>query len=320
VAAAWSVAATCFGFVYWRLDRAASAAGRDVPAYLADSLEGVRWAVWLAVMLPYCLAYTLLDAAVLTRVVGWSLVRVPYRLLLPVRAAAYLVSLVNEQVGKGAIAVALRRRHGVPITAAASSMGFIMVAEYLSLCLWASVGYAVAHDRLPAVFSVVPWLAAVSLAVVVSGHLALRKTARGRRLGARWLVLGAFSRATPLRYVEVIALRAPAMTMAVVVHTAAIGWFGVQVGLGEMLGVLPVVLLASATPGPLRAVAVALWVALFPDHPARMAAFGVLQPVAFVLINALIGLAFLPAATRALDVSRGAPGATGPAGPSTPPS
>jgi hypothetical protein len=263
------------------------------------------------------LAYTLLDTAVLTRVVGWSLAPVRYRDLLPVRAAAYVVSLVNEQVGKGAIAVALRRRHRVPVAASASAMVFIMAAEFLSLSLWACVGYAVGHERLPPPFAAVPWIAGTGLAVVAAGHLGLTRTARGQDIGRRWTVLQAFRRATARRYLEVLGLRAPAMTVAIGVHTVAIGWFGVPVSPGETLGVLPVVLLGAATPGPLRAVSVAMWVGLFPAHPAQMAAFGLLMPLAFVMINALIGLAFLPAASRTLGA--GSP-TTRPADPSTPPS
>jgi hypothetical protein len=311
--AGWSVAAACFGFVYWRLSRVAERRGESVPGYLAEVLGEVRWAPWLTLMVAYSVVYLLLDAAVVTRVVCWSLAPTRYREVLPLRAAAYLLSLLNEQVGKGAIAVALHRRHRVPVGAAASSMLFLMVAEFLSLCLWATLGFAIGADRLPAAFNAVPWVAAAALLVVVLGHRALAGTARGRDLAGRRPVLQAFGRAGPVRYLEVLAWRAPAMALAVAVYTWSLGWFGVPVGVGEMLGILPVVLLGTAVPGPMRAVSVVLWVLLFPDHPAELAAFGLVQHLAFVLTNALIGTAFLRAATRALT---GGP-ASGPAAAST---
>jgi hypothetical protein len=290
---AWPVAAGAFGYVYWRLDRAASADGESVVGYLGGALAEVRWGWWVALMVPYCVAYVALDAVVLWRVVAWSLQPVPFRDVLPVRAAAHVLALVNEQVGKGAIAVLLRRRHGVGLEAAASTLVFLMVCEYLSLVLWATVGVAVSGSDLPAAFAVVPWLAATSLTLVTAGHLAVTRTAPGRALARRRPLLGAFGAASLRRYAEVIALRAPLMAAAVGVYTVAVRLFGVPIPLGEMLGYLPVVLLGAATPGPLRSVAVALWVTLLPDYAGTMAVFGVLQHLLFTVVNALIGVAFL---------------------------
>jgi hypothetical protein len=315
VVAGWLIAAACFGFVAWRVRRAADLAGQDLPDYLADALRGVQWFPWLAAMALYSAAFVVLDAVLLTRVVSWSVLPVRVRDMLPLRAAAYVLSLVNEPVGKGAVALALHRRYRVPVTTAASPLVFVMVAEFVSLSLWALAGWTVGRERLPEAFSAVPWIAGLGLGAVAVGQFALRSTARGRALTARRRVLGAFGRATPRRYAEVVALRAPAMALAVGVYTAALHWFGVSVTVTETIGMLPAVLLAAAVPGPMRAVAIAAWVALFPDDPARAAAFGLLQHLTFLLFNALIGLAFLPAALRS-----GGAGSTPRAAPSTPPS
>jgi hypothetical protein len=301
----WAIPVACFGLLYVRLDRAAGAAGVNLPEYLAAALSQVYWLPWVALMVPYCLLYVLLDAMVLWRVVSWSLVPVRYCEILPVRAAAYVLSIVNEQVGKGAIALALRRRHRVPLTAAASSLLFIMVGEYLSLLGWATAGVLLRGDRLPDVFRVVPWLAAGSLVAVCALHLAATRTAAGRDLCRRRHLWRAFGAATGRRYVEVVALRAPLMAAAVGAYTVAVRLFGVPVGFGEMLGYLPVVLFGAATPGPLRSVAVVLWVLLFPQYPAQMAAFGLLQHALFSLINAVVGMAFLRRATRELGAAPG---------------
>lgn len=312
----WPVAAACFGFVYLRLERTARAEGLSLADYLDTALADVRWVPWVSVMVPYCLLYLVLDTALVWRVVGWSLTPVRYGDIFPVRAAGYVLSLINEQVGKGGIAVVLHRRHGVPLTAAASSMAFIAVGEYLSLLTWATAGVLLQGDRVPAAFDAVPWLAAGSLVIVVAGHLAATRVPAGRRLCQRRPLLRAFGTATVGRYAEVLAWRAPLMATAVIVYTASLRMFGVPVSVGQMVGLLPVVLLGAATPGPLRSVAVVLWVVLLPEYPARMAAFGLLQHTLFILVNALIGAAFLGRATR--ELRAGPRAGPAPAPPSTP--
>ena len=316
--AGWLVAAGGLGFVWWRLHRAAAARGASVPDYLAQALADVRWLPWLAAMAAYSVVYVLVDAGLLTRVVRWSLAPVRFAEVLPLRAAAHLLAVLNEPVGKAALALGLRRRYRVPIGAAASTMGWLAVAELLSLALWAALGYGLAADRLPAAFDAVPAVTAGVLAAVVGVHLVVSRTGAGRAAAARRPVLQAFGRATWRRYLEVLAWRAPLMLLAVVVYSRALGWFGIPVGFGEMLGILPVVLLGAVVPGPMRAVAVVLWVLLFPDQPAQAAAFGLLQHLAFLAFNAVIGAAFLTRATRLLAEPAAAATSRPPAAPSTP--
>jgi hypothetical protein len=113
-------------------------------------------------------------------------------------------------------------------------------------------------------------------------------------------VLKAFREAKPWHYGAVVLLRSPALLSAVVVYTLSLRLFGVEVGFGEMLGYLPVVFFGAATPGPMRSVAITLWVALFPGHEGQMAAFGFVQHNFFIFFNAAIGVIFLRRANREL--------------------
>ena len=56
----------------------------------------------------------------------------------------------------------------------------------------------------------------------------------------------------------------------------------------------------TLVPGPFRAVAVAMWPTLFPDHAGEMTVFGLVQHNSFLLFNAAIGLVFLRRASREL--------------------
>ncbi len=296
----WLVTAACFAYLYVRLDRAAAADGRRLLPYLAAVFGEVSWLRWLALMLPYCLVFLLVDSLVVWRVISWFNARLRYRDVLPIRASAYILSIVNEQVSKGAIALYVSRREGIPAWEVGSSMLFIMFCEYYYLLGWATVGVLLQWERFPAVFHAIPWVAAASVAFFVLFHLFFTgRLAVGRALRERPL-FRAFRQATVWHYAGVIALRSPAMLAAVVVYTLALGLFGVPTSMRQMLGYLPVIFFGAATPGPMHSVAIVLWVLLFPDRPGEMTAFGFVQHNFFVLFNAAVGLVFLRRATRAL--------------------
>jgi hypothetical protein len=296
----WLVTAACFAYLYARLERAAAAGGQRLLPYLTAVFAEVSWARWLALMLPYCLLFLLIDSLIVWRVITWFNTRLRYRDVLPIRASAYILSIVNEQVSKGAIALYLSRREGVPAWEVGSSMLFVMFCEYYYLLGWATVGVLLQWDRFPAIFHVIPWIAAASAAFFVLFHLFFTgRIGAGRALRER-PIFRSFRLARVWQYAGVIALRSPAMLAAVVVYTLALGLFGVHASVGQMLGYLPVIFFGAATPGPMHSVAIVLWVLLFPERPAEMTTFGFVQHNFFVLFNAAVGLLFLRRATRAL--------------------
>jgi hypothetical protein len=299
----WLVTAGCFAYLYVRLDRAAAAEGQRLAPYLAAIFEHVAWSRWLALMVPYCALFLLVDSLVVWRVITWFNAKLAYRDVLPIRASAYILSLVNEQVSKGAIALYLSRRHGIPAWEVGSSMLFVMVCEYCYLLGWATVGVLLQWPRFPKVFHAIPWIALGSAAVLVIVHLFF--TGRiGTGLAVRERpIFRAFRTAKIRHYAAVMALRSPAMLAAVVVYTLALRLFGVNVGIVEMLGYLPVIFFGAATPGPMHSVAIVLWVMLFPERPGEMTTFGFVQHNFFILFNAAVGLLFLRRATRELFAS-----------------
>jgi hypothetical protein len=301
----WLITAACFAYLYARLDAAAARQGQRLLPYLATSFEHVAWSRWLMLMVPYCALFVLIDSLVVWRVIGFFNARLRYREILPIRASAYILSVVNEQVSKGAIALYLGRRHGIPAWEVGSSMLFIMFCEYYYLLGWASIGVLLQWGRLPAIFHTIPWIALGSAAVFVLIHLVFR----GRLLPGLGVrdrpIFRAFRLAGIRHYAAVLALRSPAMLAAVVVYALALRLFGVTVGVVEMLGYLPVIFFGAAMPGPMHSVAIVLWVVLFPERPAEMATFGFVQHNFFILFNAVVGLLFLRRATRELVAPAG---------------
>ncbi len=290
----------CFAYLYNRLNHAATAQGTGLLAYLARSFENVNWYYWLALMIPYCFFYLIFDSLVVWKVINWFNAKIRYADILPIRASAYILSLVNEQVSKGAIAVYLNRRDGVPGWEVGSSMLLIMFCEIYSLILWATVGVLLRWNSFQTAFHSIPWIALGAAVFFTLFHLFFSgRIAPGIALRDR-PIFRAFRLAKVWQYGVVIALRAPPVLAGVVVYTLALRLFGGSVGFGEMLGILPVIFFGAAAPGPMHSVAILFWVLLFPDKPGQMTAFGFVMHNFFLVFNAAVGLLFLRRATREL--------------------
>src|SRR6202034_3047950 len=161
----------CFAYLYNRLSHAASAEGTGLLTYLARSFENVNWYEWLALMIPYCFFYLIFDSLVVWRVINWFNAKISYADVLPIRASAYILSLVNEQVSKGAIAVYLNRRDGVPGWEVGSSMLLVMFCEIYSLILWATVGVLLRWNSFQPAFHLIPWIALAAAVFFPLFHL-----------------------------------------------------------------------------------------------------------------------------------------------------
>src|SRR5580704_13251213 len=271
----FAITVACFAYLYTRLRSAAAAEGSGLVAYLLKSFENVNWFHWLALVIPYCFLYLLIDSLVVWSVINWFNTKIRYADILPIRASAYILSLVNEQVSKGAIALYLNRRDSLPGWEIGSSMLFLMFCEYYSLMLWASIGALLRWNNIQNVFHIIPWIALGSCVFFVFFHLFF-----SGKIGA------------------VIAMRAPLVIAGVIVYTLALRLFGGTVGFGEMLGYLPVIFFGAAMPGPMHSVAILFWVLLFPDRPGQMTAFGFVMHNFFIFFNAGVGLLFLRRASR----------------------
>ena len=292
------ITAGCFAYLYERLSRGAAAEGSPLLPYLLKSFENVSWPRWLAMMIPYCFLYLLLDSVVVWSVINWFNAKIRYADILPIRASAYILSLVNEQVSKGAIALYLNRCDGVPGWEVGSSMLFLMFCEYYSLILWGTIGVSLRWGAIQPVFHVIPWIALGSGIFFVLFYLFFRG-AIGSGIALRDRpILRAFRLAKLWQYGAVILLRAPLVIAGVIVYTLALRLFGGSVSFSEMLGYLPVIFFGAAMPGPMHSVAILFWVLLFPDRPGQMTAFGFVMHNFFVLFNAAVGLLFLRRATR----------------------
>ncbi|MBM4183223.1 MAG: hypothetical protein FJ207_03245 [Gemmatimonadetes bacterium] len=295
-----AVAAACFVYLYLRVDSAAGRAGMSLVDYMADVFANVAWLPWLFLMMAYSFLYFAIDTMVITSAVGWFIKRIPFRDIMPIRASAYIISIFNEQIGKGAMAWYLYRRDRVPGWEVGSVMLFIMFCEMFYLGAWATVGYFITRDELPDAFDLIPSIAVGAVVFFILWLLYFEgKLLPGSKLRER-SILHAFRQARLRHYVGFFLLRSPALLSAVFVYSTALGFFGVETSVLSLIGYLPVIFFAATIPTPMRAAAITSWVVLFPANEGQMAAFGLLQHNFFIFFNALIGLVFLPRAQREL--------------------
>ena len=290
----------CYAYLYYRLNGAALREGLGLGAYMSQVFANVQWLNWLLLMMTYSVIYFAIDTLVITRALNWFIASVKYRDIMPIRGSAYIISVFNEQIGKGAMAYYLNRRDKVPGWETGSVMLFIMLCEIFYLLVWATIGYTFTTDVLPDVFGLIPYIAlAAGVFLVVwilyfQGRILPGSTLRDKR------ILHAFKLARPWHYGAFFLLRSPAIITAMLVYTLALGMFGVEASFLSMIGVLPVIFFAATVPTPMRAAAITLWVVLFPENEGQMAAFGFVQHNFFILFNACIGLLFWRRAQREL--------------------
>jgi len=301
----WLLAAGCFYLAFSKVAGAAAREGIGTGVYLARFFGEASWVVWLGIMIPYSFFFFLVDTLAVSRAIRWFNAPVRYRDILPVRASTYILAIVNEQVGKGAIALYLKQRNGVPGWEVGSTMIFVALVELYQLLLFSSIGVMTRFERvreastqlpldriLPCVFAAAA-LYAVFHVLYFAGVLLPNSTLRDRP------IFTAFRNARLWQYGVLLLIKAPNLLLAVAVYTLALELFQVDVQFGLLLAFLPVIFLAAALPLPFHAGALALWTVLFPDYP-QVGIFSLVMHTFFVVFNGAIGLAFLPRANREL--------------------
>jgi len=267
---------------------------------ILDTLAGARWGLYLALMVPYSVAYFLLDSLAVTTAVRRFHTPVRYRDILPVRAVTYVLALVNSNVGQGGLALWLHRREGIPLLAIASTFIFLAFVEIYQLILYSSIGVALYGSQLPGLGTVY----AIAYAVLIAWFAyfnGLRALGKDRPAPG---LLATFGRARVVDYVVILAIKSVSLGLAILTHWAALQLFSIHVPLGALLANLPLIFLGSALPltvGKLHAAA--LWGYMLGGpggyaSPESLGTYSLVAHLTFLVMNALIGVVFLPRAGR----------------------
>jgi hypothetical protein len=302
----WIVALGCFYLVYGRIEAAAARENLDVLGYLTQFFREADWVMWLSVMMPYSVFFFLVDSHATWRLIKWlNAPTIRYTNILPIRASAYILSLVNEQIGKGAMSAYLFKRYQVPGWDAVSSMIMLGMVEIYQLLIFSAVGVFIYYDLVVEASTRLPLVTIMTSVFLIAFlyfpfHLLYfsGRIFKASKLKDR-LLLSSFRRGKLQHYVLLLLFKAPNLIAAVFVYTIALDLFQVQVSFGQMLAFLPVIFLAAALPLPFHAGALLLWTVLFPDYP-EVGVFSLVMHTFFVSFNACIGILFLPKANKEL--------------------
>lgn len=271
------------------------------------ALTGARALPYLAIMVPYSVFYLLVDTFCVTRVLNWFNCRIAYGDVLPIRATTYLLTLVNSNLGQGGVALYLNRRERIPLLEAASSVLFLMFVELYQLVFYSSLGVALATR--PIDLPLAPVYAALYAYLAV--HLLFFRfgvTRIARLREAR--PLRSFRLASPRHYLLLLMFKSPNLLMATVTYYFALQCFGIRIPYLELLTYLPIIFFSAALPIGVAHLGTPqlLWLYFFGDSApaANLLAFSLTAHFTFMILNAALGVPFLPRASRELiDPQRG---------------
>ena len=262
---------------------------RRVPfSALASALRDADYTIFLALMIPNTLFYFAWDTLVLSVVISWFHGSVPYRRLLPVRAASYVVGFFNTNLGRGAMAAYLARRLQAPFLELGSTVIFLVLTEYTQLVLWAMLGLLGFRAEVSR-----------SLLAVAAGVAMAWLAVRWLLAPRAWAIFRTFRLATPSRYATIVLLRAPMFLVSLCLHYYAAHAFGIRIPFSQMLTFLPVIFMLAALPVTVAHLGTtqAAWIFFFGSYAAapRLLAFSLAAHLVFASTRALLGVLWLPA-------------------------
>jgi hypothetical protein len=258
-------------------------------AALASALREADYPWFLSLMIPNAVFYFAWDTLVLSVVIRWFHGDVPYRRLLPVRAASYVVGFFNTNLGRGAMAAYLSRRLHAPFLELGSTVIFLVLTEYTQLVVWAMLGLLGVRAEVSR-----------SLLVVAAGVALLWLVVRWLLAPRAWSLARTFRLATTARYVQVVLLRAPMFLVSLVLHYYGAHAFGIHIPFLQMLTFLPVIFMLAALPVTIAHLGTtqAAWIFFFSQYAPvpRLLAFSLAAHLVFSFTRAMLGVAWLPAA------------------------
>ncbi len=266
-----------------------------------EALAGARLAPYVAIMVPYSVFYLLVDTFCVTRVINWFNCPIAYADVLPIRATTYLLTLINSHLGQGGVALYLHRRYDVPLLEAMGSVLFMMFVELYQLVFYSSLGVLLSPRPIDLPLGRV--YAALYAYLVV--HLLVFRYLADR---VSWLrdraILRSFRLARPSHYLRLLVYKSPNFLMATVVYYVAVKCFGMDLPYSALVVYLPIIFFSAALPIGVAHLGApqALWLYFFGGQApeASLLAFSLATHFMFMITNAVLGIPFLPRATREL--------------------
>ena len=228
--AAWAVTIAALGWLFWKTP-------------ITDVLEALKGAApWTvpAVLATVILIY-LADSFAMWKTFGWFLAKLPFRDVVIVRGATYLLAAINYSVGQGAIVYFVHRVRAVPVMRGVATILLIMGTNLLVLLALVTVGLGLGGAR-PAGLVPVVGAAWTGLGVYIAVVAAKPRFLASRPLFDVLLSAGIIG------HLKAMLVRLPHIAALMLYQLVALRSLGVAIPLGTALAALPVVMFIAVLP------------------------------------------------------------------------
>jgi uncharacterized membrane protein YbhN (UPF0104 family) len=228
----WFVAGGLLTWVFW-----------GVPLQdFVDALGRGQFTWYLPAMLCCMVGIFLADTLAISKTFTWFTTDIPFRTVLQIRGASYLMSVINYNLGQGAIVIFANRAKSVSYGRATGTVLLLMGISLVVLILLSAIGLFVTDAPKAMVFR--PYVIVLLSAFGV--YLAV--VAIKPRFLSRWSVAQPMLDAGFRGHLAAIAVRAPHMTLVFIAHYITMVAFGIDIPLLVFLSTMPFVSLMSAIP------------------------------------------------------------------------
>ncbi len=228
----WLVAAGLLTWVFW-----------GVPLQdFVDALGRGQFSWYLPVMICCMMCIFLADSLAISKTFTWFTTDIPYRTVLKIRGASYLMSVINYNLGQGAIVIFANRAKSVPYGRATGTVLLLMGISLVVLILLSAVGLFVSDA--PRAMAFRPYV----IALLSAFGVYLMVVAIKPRFLSRWSVAQPMLDAGLRGHLAAIAVRAPHMALVFIAHYITMRAFGIDIPLLVFLSTMPFVSLMSAIP------------------------------------------------------------------------
>lgn len=228
--AAWVVTITALAWLFWKTPVG------EVWAAVGRAATWTVPAVMVAVLAVY-----VADVFAMWRTFGWFLAKLPFRDVLIVRGASYLLAAINYSVGQGAIVYFVNRVRKVPVLRGVATVLLIMGTNLLVLLALVTAGLVFSDNR-PAALVPVVGVAWAGFAVYV-----VLVVVRPRWLASRPMFEVLLSAGVG-GHLKAMLVRLPHIAALMVLNLVVLYGFGVRVPLDTAFVALPVVMFIAVLP------------------------------------------------------------------------
>jgi hypothetical protein len=187
------------------------------------------------------LAVYLADSFAIQKTFGWFVAPLPYREVLIVRGATYLLALVNYAVGQGAIIYFVNRTRKVPILRGTAAVLLVMGINVLMLLVLATIGLLVSSE-------VSAWLRTLLLAAYGALAVYIVLVALRPRWLARRPIFDVLLSAGLSGHLRCMLVRVPHICTLLVLSWVSMAAFGVIIPVDKAVLQLPIVYFVTVLP------------------------------------------------------------------------